>query len=171
MLAFRQHSPGGLILHQPHRTMSNTLEEVVDATGVQSSAISTVELPESQAPVESIADAQAAADAIPDTARGQEKKKRQAVRKRFRSASNKLLMEAAELLGLVKNRWMQGETPCISVDMRKFDPKGMLPEDVGLFLGFRDAIESAGIKVTTFCFSEAGQVAVYGGRVDRTEVA
>lgn len=120
--------------------------------------------------VTSIADAQAAAESVPDKVRGAQKKKRQAVRKKFRSASNKLLMEAAELLKLVKNTWMQGDTKCISVDMSKFDPTGLEPEDIGLFLGFRDAIESAGIKVTTFCFSEAGQVAVYGGRVDREEV-
>jgi hypothetical protein len=134
------------------------------------SAPASLEFPASEAPT-SIADALGAAESIPDNVRGQEKKKRQAVRKKFRSASNKLLMEAAELLGIVKNRWMQGSTPYISVDMSKFNPAGMLPEDVGLFLGFRDAIESAGIKVSTFCFSESGGVAVYGNRVDRTEVA
>jgi 23S rRNA G2069 N7-methylase RlmK/C1962 C5-methylase RlmI len=119
---------------------------------------------------ETIADALGAADAIPDTVRGAQKKKRQAVRARFRSASNKLLMEAAALLGLVKNTWMQGDSVSISVDMTKFNPVGLEPEDIGLFLGFRDAIESAGIKVSTFCLSETGGVAVYGSRVDKTEV-
>jgi hypothetical protein len=128
------------------------------------------EIPADQAPVQSIQEAQAAAEGIGQV-RGAAKKARNAVRKRFRSASNRLLMEAAELLGIVKNRWMQGETPCISVDMKKFDPRGQLPEDIGLFLGFRDAIESAGVKVTTFCFTESGGVAVYGTRVDRAEVA
>jgi hypothetical protein len=130
--------------------------------------VALITVPESQAPVTSIADAQAAADTVPDNARGAEKKKRTAVRKRFASASNKLLIEAAELLGLVKNTWFMGDTKNISVDMKKFDPAGMLPEDIGLFLGFRDAIESAGVKVTTFCFSESGGVALWGTRVDRT---
>lgn len=147
------------------------MDTTIDTAVVALQETTSIIVPESQAPVESIADAQAAADAIPETARGAEKKKRQAVRKRFRSASNKLLMEAAELLGLVKNTWMQGDTRNISVDMKKFNPEGMLPEDIGLFLGFRDAIESAGIKVSTFCFSEAGGVALWGTRLDRTEAA
>lgn len=151
---------------------NTTIEEVAapQETAITTPQESLVTAPAAEARVESIADAQAAAETIPDTARGAEKKKRQAVRKRFRSASNKLLMEAAELLGLVKNRWLSGDTPNISVDMTKFNPEGMLPEDIGLFLGFRDAIESAGIKVSTFCFSESGGVALWGKRLDRAEV-
>jgi hypothetical protein len=142
-----------------------------NTTVVAPQQAATVIAPESQAPVKSIADAQAAADTVPDQTRGAEKKKRAAVRKRFSSASNALLIEAAELLGLVKNTWFMGDTKNISVDMTKFDPTGMLPEDIGLFLGFRDAIESAGVKVTTFCFSESGGVALWGTRIDRAEKA
>jgi hypothetical protein len=135
------------------------------------SAPATQEAPASQAPVKSIADALGAAESIPDNVRGQEKKKRNAVRKSFRSASNKLLMEAAGLLGLVKNTWMSGDIRCISVDVKKFDAKGFLPEDVGLFLGFRDAIEAAGVTVSSFVIYESGYIGVHAHRKDVAEVA
>lgn len=121
-----------------------------------------------KAPVESIADAQAAADLIPDNARGADKKKRQAVRKRFRSAGIDLLMEAAELLGLVKSTWFSGETKSISVDMSKFNPDGMLPEDVGLFLGFRDSVETF-VKVSTFVMCSSGYVGIHSHMKDKAE--
>lgn len=127
-----------------------------------------VAIPASEMAVESIADAQAAAESVPDTVRGAAKKKRQAVRKRFRSAGIDLLMEAAELLGLVKNTWFSGETKSICVDMTKFNPEGLEPEDVGLFLGFRDSVETF-VKVSCFVMCSSGYVGIHSHMKDMSE--
>ena len=142
---------------------TNTIDPTVVSTP------DTIIAPADQAPVESIADALAAADQIPDDARGAEKKKRNAVRRRFKSAGIDLLMEAAELLRLVKTTWYSGETKSISVDMTKFNPKDYPPEDVGLFLGFRDSVETF-VKVSTFVMCSSGYIGIHSHMKDRAEI-
>jgi hypothetical protein len=133
---------------------------------IETTAPTVQEIPASETPVQSIADAQAAAESIPDDARGAEKKKRNAVRKRFRSAGIDLLMEAAELLRLVKTTWYSGETKSISVDLSKFNPSDYPPEDVGLFLGFRDSVETF-VKVSTFVMCSSGYIGIHSHMKDR----
>jgi hypothetical protein len=129
-----------------------------------------VEVPASESPIDNLNAVLDAADAVGQV-RGAEKKKRQAVRKQFASATNRLIMETAKLLGLVKSEWKLGETRYVSIDMTKFDPKATgTPEEKGLFLGLRDRFESAGVHVKTFAFSEAGHVAAWGVSVDRNEL-
>ena len=123
--------------------------------------------------IESLNEVLDAADEV-KAGRGEAKKKRQAVRKKFQSAGNALLMETAKLLGLVKTEWKLGEDQYMSVDMNKFDPKSFGPngptsEEVGLFLGLRDRFKAAGVNVKTFAFSLGGQIATWGTAIDRTE--
>ena len=133
---------------------------------IETTAPAVQEIPASETPVQSISDALGAAESIPEDARGQEKKKRQAVRKAFRSAGIDLLMEAAELLGLVKNTWYSGTTKSICVDLTKFDAKAYPAEDVGLFLGFRDSVETF-VKVSCFVMCSSGYVGIHSHMKDR----
>ena len=111
-----------------------------------------------------------AADEV-ENKRGAEKKKRQAVRKKMASASNRLVMESAKLLGLVKNEWKLGEDEYMSIDMTKFDAKQTdSPEELGLFLGLRDKWTAAGVNVTTLAYSLSGQINSWGKATDRQEV-
>lgn len=112
-----------------------------------------------------------AAEAIPDTVRGAQKKKRQAVRRAFASASTSLLIETADLLGLVNKSWMTGSTRFITIDLTKFDPTRFTPEDVGLFLGLKDRLAAAGVNANTVALSTSGHIFVWGTAVDRAEVA
>jgi hypothetical protein len=151
-------------------TSVGVLVEIIPPTTMprktkQKTAPAQQEIPADQAPVQSIEEAQAAAEGIGQV-RGSDKKKRTAVRKRFKSAGIDLLMEAAELLGLVKTTWFSGETKSISVDMSKFNPEGMLPEDVGLFLGFRDSVETY-VKVSTFVMCSSGYIGIHSHMKDR----
>ena len=111
-----------------------------------------------------------AADEV-ENKRGAQKKKRQAVRKKFASASNRLVIETARLLGLVKNEWKLGGDEFVSIDMKKFDPSQTgSPEELGLFLGLRDKWTAAGVNVTTLAYSLGGQINSWGKAVDRQEV-
>ena len=111
-----------------------------------------------------------AADEV-ENKRGAQKKKRQAVRKKFASASNRLIIETAKLLGLVKSEWKLGDDEYISIDMKKFDPKQTgSPDELGLFLGLKDKWKGIGINVTTLAFSMSGQCNSWGKAVDRQEV-
>lgn len=102
--------------------------------------------------------------------RGVEKKTRQAVRRRFASATNSLVIEAATLLGLVKRSWKLGETQFISVDLRAFNPEAFASsEELGLFLGLKDRFAAAGVTANTVAFSSAGHVSVWGHALDRKE--
>jgi hypothetical protein len=111
-----------------------------------------------------------AADEV-ENKRGAQKKKRQAVRKRFASASNRLVMESAKLLGLVKTEWKLGSDEYMSIDMTKFDDKQTgSPEELGLFLGLKDKWTAAGVNVTTLAFSLSGQINSWGKALDQKEV-
>lgn len=131
----------------------------------------TITLPDSQAPVDNINQVLEAAESIPETARGQEKKKRQAVRKAFQSATNALILETAKLLGIVKSEWKLGETEWVSIDFRTFKDKNITPEDLGLFLGIKDKFRSIGLHSNTVCYSSAGHVHAYCVQADQDEVA
>ena len=120
--------------------------------------------------IESLNEVLDAADEV-KPGRGEAKKKRQAVRKKFQSAGNALIMETAKLLGLVKTEWKLGEDQYMSIDMDKFDPKQTgSPEEVGLFLGLRDKWKDAGVNVNTLAYSLNGQVNSWGKATDRLEI-
>lgn len=144
------------------------METTIDTTV---STPDTVIVPESQTPIESINEVLEAAEAVPETARGQEKKKRQAVRKAFQSATNALILETARLLGIVKSEWKLGETEWVSIDFRTFKDKNITPEDLGLFLGIKDKFRSIGLHSNTVCYSSAGHVHAYCVQADQAEVA
>jgi hypothetical protein len=135
--------------------------QILDAAVVSAPAI--------EAPIDSLNQVLDAADAIGQV-RGAEKKARQAVRKAFASASNRLIIETARLLGLVKTEWKLGSTPWVSIDMTKFSPELTgTPEELGLFLGLKDRFMAAGVNVKTFAFSESGNIAAWGVSTDRSE--
>ena len=142
----------------------------MDTNTLDTSAPAMQEIPASETPIDSLNEVLEAAEQVPETARGQEKKKRQAVRKAFQSATNALILETAKLLGIVKSEWKLGETEWVSIDFRTFKDKNITPEDLGLFLGIKDKFRSIGLHSNTVCYSSAGHVHAYCVQADQDEL-
>jgi hypothetical protein len=142
----------------------------MDTNTIDTSAPAMLEIPASEAPVDSLNQVLEAAEQVPADARGQEKKKRNAVRKAFQSATNALILETAKLLGIVKSEWKLGETEWVSIDFRTFKDKNITPEDLGLFLGIKDKFRSIGLHSNTVCYSSAGHVHAYCVQADQDEL-